>query len=565
MGNCTGIDSRKYYIAMPWTIGDVDGFKQGLTDKQKRQWVRIANNALRKCTANGGSDCDASAVRQANGAVKTNLRSIFSTHSEYVVRREVHQNKTHIVVPVTLMVEGVHNGNHGPLYHPVEELGSAADAWNGQPVTISHPKSGGEYVSASLPGILTRYGVGNIFDVHLDGDRLRGEAWIDEQKLKEKSPEAHRRIEKGEPLEVSAGLFSEDEMIGGTWNEESYTAISRNHKPDHLALLPGEVGACSWDDGCGVRANQKGGKSMPNNDEHLDKETHLENLLNNKETGYREVISNIQEKLNAMDTDMRLYFLTDVYDDFFVYEVRSREGGAGPKMYKRDYTVNEDDSIVFAEEPAEVRKKVTYVNLSSEGLKRTNINPKKEVKMPDVKKPCDGCEALVDTLIANEKTPFEDKDKERLLEMSEEQVTGLITAYAEKKEVKKEPEPKKEEPSKEVKANAGEGKTKEPQKFETAEDFLETVPPAFKEHFSSGLRLHAEKREGMVKAVLANTDEGVWTEAQLKEMEIETLESVYKSIINEKQVADYSLGADSPKVHSGGIAPLMRLKSSNKA
>jgi hypothetical protein len=52
----------------------------------------------------------------------------------------------------------------------------------------------------------------------------------------------------------------------------------------------------------------------------------------------------------------------------------------------------------------------------------------------------------------------------------------------------------------------------------------------------------------MVKAILANTDEGVWTEDQLKAMEIETLESVYKSIINEKR-ADYSLGADGPKVN----------------
>lgn len=542
---------------MPWTIGDVDQFKQGLTDKQKRQWVRIANNARRKNQS--AEDADTVAIRQANAAVKTNLQSYVSTNSEYTVRREVHKGKTHIVVPVTLMVEGVHNGNHGPLYHPIEELGAAVEAWNGRPVTISHPKSGGEFVSATVPGILQRYGVGNIFDVRIDGDRLRGEAWIDETKIKAKSPDAYRSIERGEPLEVSAGLFSEDEMIGGRWHNESYNAISRNHRPDHLALLPGEKGACSWEDGCGVRANQKGGNDMPN-DDHLNKEEHLENLLNNKEAGYREVISNIQEKLNAMDTDLRLYFLTDVYDDFFVYEVRPREGGGPPKMYKRGYSVNEDTSIDFAEEPAEVRKQVSYVNLSEEGIKRTKLNNnKKEGKMPDVKKPCDGCEALVDQLITNAKTPFEDKDKERLLEMTEDQVTGLIQAYAEKKkEEPKEPEPKKEEPAK-VTANA-----EEAPKFKSAEEFLEAVPAEFKESFDSGLRLHKEKREGMVKAILANTDEGVWTEERLKAMDIEDLESTYKSVVNVNQ-ADYSLGADGPKVNTTeGPAPLMRVIPKSK-
>lgn len=29
---------------MPWTTKDVDRHKKGLTDKQKRQWVAIANS-----------------------------------------------------------------------------------------------------------------------------------------------------------------------------------------------------------------------------------------------------------------------------------------------------------------------------------------------------------------------------------------------------------------------------------------------------------------------------------------------------------------------------------------
>jgi len=54
---------------MPWKASDAHKHKKGLTPKQARQWAAVANSALKKCESEGGSDCDASAIRQANGAV----------------------------------------------------------------------------------------------------------------------------------------------------------------------------------------------------------------------------------------------------------------------------------------------------------------------------------------------------------------------------------------------------------------------------------------------------------------------------------------------------------------
>jgi len=56
---------------MPWTIKDVDQFKKDLTDKEKEQWVEIANSAYEACMKDGGDDekCAASAIKQANGTV----------------------------------------------------------------------------------------------------------------------------------------------------------------------------------------------------------------------------------------------------------------------------------------------------------------------------------------------------------------------------------------------------------------------------------------------------------------------------------------------------------------
>lgn len=58
---------------MPWTVGDVERHMKDLTDMQKEMWVKVANAALSRCTADGGQDCDASAIRQANSVVSKNM------------------------------------------------------------------------------------------------------------------------------------------------------------------------------------------------------------------------------------------------------------------------------------------------------------------------------------------------------------------------------------------------------------------------------------------------------------------------------------------------------------
>lgn len=57
---------------MPWTISDVDRFNKGLSRKQKRKWVAIANSSLKQCIAKGGSDetCAPKAIQIANGVIK---------------------------------------------------------------------------------------------------------------------------------------------------------------------------------------------------------------------------------------------------------------------------------------------------------------------------------------------------------------------------------------------------------------------------------------------------------------------------------------------------------------
>ena len=490
------------------------------------------------------------------------MKIILTANSEYTTRRENLEGIPYIVVPVTMMVEGVHNGSHGPLYHPVEVLGQAVDAWNGLPVTIEHPESGGQFVSASSPGIIAQYGVGMVQGPRMDGTALRAEAWLVESKLKEKSPEAFESIEIGLPIEVSIGVFSDDEEITGEWNGETYNAISRGHVPDHLALLPEGVGACSWSDGCGIRANKEGGKSEIMKNENgvtpagLTKEQHLANLIANAESGFRERMQTIQSKLDAMDSDLRVHYLEEVYDDFFVYTVRSRETGNQAKLYKRGYSVNDSGSLEFAEEPSEVRKQVTYVTASEGGLKRTKFNNnKKEVTtMGDEKKPC--CEDLVNELITNERTKWTNEDKEWLLTLKEDQLTKFIPNAEKKVEKTEEPAPQ---------LNAEQAFEIVKKSLKTNEDFLNFMPDELREQARSGLRLHQEHRAKMVKAILDNTDEGIWKEDSLKSMEIEVLEGIFKSVVKTEAVADYSLnGSLELDLNKGGEEPMIPIFSRKK-
>lgn len=55
---------------MPFTTADVDGHVKGLSDKQKNVWVRVANKALGTCEEAGKSNCDATAIKQANALAK---------------------------------------------------------------------------------------------------------------------------------------------------------------------------------------------------------------------------------------------------------------------------------------------------------------------------------------------------------------------------------------------------------------------------------------------------------------------------------------------------------------
>jgi len=179
----------------------------------------------------------------------------------YPIRETTMDGRRYLVVPVIPLVEGVHNG----ILHTPQEMARFVAAWNGVPIIVDHAyDQEGIPISANTPEIISKQGVGNVFGTSFDADnnRLMAQAWIDIEKISRVSPSALSTIKARRHMEISIGTFGEYDGLSGEWHGEAYTTVIRAYRPDHLALLPGGEGACSWQDGCGVRVNKKGATVM---------------------------------------------------------------------------------------------------------------------------------------------------------------------------------------------------------------------------------------------------------------------------------------------------------------
>ena len=175
-------------------------------------------------------------------------------------RRERLNWRAYIVAPFVSIVPGVLAGSQGQLYYPPEELSATEDAWNGIPLTNGHPVHSGRHVSARHPKVAEQYQIGVVYGSRFDG-RLTGEAWFDETLTRSADArfgtDVYNRLEKGEAIELSTGLFTDNIPVKNRseYNGREYTHVARNHRPDHLATLAREIGACSVADGCGINVN----------------------------------------------------------------------------------------------------------------------------------------------------------------------------------------------------------------------------------------------------------------------------------------------------------------------
>lgn len=171
------------------------------------------------------------------------------------VREETLDGREYWVVPVRMLREGVLNGSGGPVLYKRDDMERYAASWDMKPVVVNHPTT--RNGSAASKKILEKYGVGFLLDNEVNGSYQDANAWIDKAKADKVDIRIRQAIENGIRMEVSTGLFADQLRKKGRWNGDRYKGVAKNYRPDHLALLPDMVGACSLAHGCGlITANQ---------------------------------------------------------------------------------------------------------------------------------------------------------------------------------------------------------------------------------------------------------------------------------------------------------------------
>jgi len=455
----------------------------------------------------------------------------------FSVRTEVKEGIPHIVVPIVALVEGVHSGSGGSAYYSIAELEKTAGQWNGVPLTINHPTIRGDKVSALDPTIMKEWSVGTFENTFYEAGKLKGEGWFNVEKLSQLSPEILVKIKQGEEIEVSTGFFSKTDNMKGTWNGEEFEESILDIIPDHLAILPHNEGACNLRDGCGIRdegecvtcrlRNVK--NVIPLVQEGIDdtkvigittSSTTGDSVIWDKiiipEGGEEEIKVNVNElkkagfyvnelshsklreslmqQVNQMDSAGTMHFLREVFNDHFIFEKLSESGS---QLFSQKFSVKtNNDEIKLKGEPVEVREKVEFLPLEM------NKNQKIEEAVMERKE-------LVEALITNEKTPYDESDRDSLIALSEEKFDRIIQfvdckCKEQKTPVVNEKIEEVKEKSQEITVNE-ETEVKEETKALTYAEILASATPEDREFIENGTRMYKEEKAKAVNALLANS------------------------------------------------------------
>lgn len=324
----------------------------------------------------------------------TNSLQSVTVNLQPTKRYELLEGRKYMVVPMVMLTEGVHAGSNGPLYYPSTELAKTPAVWNHKPVVVYHPTMNGQAISACEPAVISRRKVGLIMNTAWEPGKggkpgkLKAEAWLEINRVKAVDDRVFNAVAKGEMMEVSTGLFTDNEAADGVWGKgkERYESIARNYRPDHLAILPDEKGACSIADGAG--------------------------LMRNSAISYDETRTQLNELVQAAypnKTNTASYlspWVCDVYEDFCIYS-------QGKRYLKQGYTVDDTGNVSLSGTPVEVRRRLTYTTLDG-----TTVNT--EGAAPVTKS------QIVNALISNEATQWVDTDRDTLMTLSTSVLTKML-------------------------------------------------------------------------------------------------------------------------------------------
>jgi len=453
-------------------------------------------------------------------ALQTNQLQHFTWNlATKLVRNGELEGRKCLIVPMVMMVEGVHNGSGGPMLWPADELGKTPEVYNHKPVVVNHPEDAdGKAISACTEQVLNTRKIGIIMNARFDDlNRLCADAYLDEERTKEVDVSVYNAVKKGEPMECSTGVYTDNEVKKGVWNNEAYNAIARNHRPDHLAVLPDAKGACSMADGAGFIRNQVFNSSRTLDSAGLKLvETVVRDTITNaiKEGGsLRKYAKNLEVNESSFETIRSLIYkaletkfpsdkgyacpwIESVFDTWFVYCL-------GSKLFRLGYS-SSDTSVKLTGEPAEVVRVTEYraapVSNQSASTPKTNRGNTMDK------------EQIVADLITNH--GYAETDRGMLMGMDLAALTRIqasSTATLNKAKTTTAPAVKTEPAT-----NAA------PAKQLTEEEYLKQAPPGVRAVLANSERILNNEKAKHIATIKTNV-KNKFTDGQLLAMDVEQL------------------------------------------
>ncbi len=277
------------------------------------------------------------------------------------VRHAKLEGRDYVVVPTVILTEGVHAGSNGPLFYPADELSASPASWDHKPILVYHAMdTSGQFVSASDAGVIERQKIGFMLNTAWKDGKLCSEAWIEIDRASQIDSRVMNAIVQNRLMEVSTGLFTINDDTPGEFNGKAYISIARNYQPDHLAILPDQIGACSIDAGCGLL--QLNHAVTPATAARLKRFVNrlVANDCGCAKTSYEDTRRELEALLRdkeplsvnpGMATPSGVWVL-DLYDDSLVFDKNGRS-------YQQSYS-KEGGKIKLAGEPMEVMRVTSY-------------------------------------------------------------------------------------------------------------------------------------------------------------------------------------------------------------
>jgi len=188
----------------------------------------------------------------AGKRVRVNVRTLANMDA---IKRETRNGRAVIVVPSATLPDNVVMNQ---IQYPADEIAKSFQSLNRSPAPAGHPMIGNAFVSARDPEGINATWIGawnenvrrengrvlldKVIDVEVAGRSEAGRAVLN-------------AIEQQDPIHTSTGLLCDLEPAQ---EGAAYSYIARNMEFDHDAILIGEAGAATPEQGVGMLVNAKG-------------------------------------------------------------------------------------------------------------------------------------------------------------------------------------------------------------------------------------------------------------------------------------------------------------------